>query len=225
MKKPSVILFDVNQTMLDLTPVQKKVNKILGSKGGFRIWFGLLLQHSLVDTLTGGYHDFSLIGKATLELAAAALHTKINNDDKEEAIAAMSDVQPHRDVKKGLQRLQKMGYRLATLTNSPTDSLHKQLENAGIASFFEAALSIDGIKIYKPAKESYQWAAKTLGVEPADVLMVAAHGWDVCGAMAAGMSAAFIEREGQALYSLAPAPQFVEKKITDLADALQKQFA
>jgi len=47
--KPSVIIFDVNETLLDMSPLQKKVNTLLGSKRGFRIWFGLLLQYSLVD--------------------------------------------------------------------------------------------------------------------------------------------------------------------------------
>ncbi len=52
-KKPSVILFDVNETLMDMSPLKKKVNDVLDSKRGFRIWFGMLLQYSLVDNSTG----------------------------------------------------------------------------------------------------------------------------------------------------------------------------
>ena len=51
--KPSVIIFDVNETLLDMNDVKKKVNKALNSKRGFKLWFGLLLQYSLVDVYSG----------------------------------------------------------------------------------------------------------------------------------------------------------------------------
>lgn len=81
-KKPLVILFDVNETLLDMSTLQKKVNNILNSKRGFRIWFGILLQYSLVDNCTGSYHDFSAIADAALDMAAKALGEEIDGDEK-----------------------------------------------------------------------------------------------------------------------------------------------
>ncbi len=86
LKKPSVILFDVNETLLDMSPLKEKVNKLLNSKRGFRIWFGMLLQYSLVDNCTGDYHDFSTIADATLDKAAKALETPMNAGQKQEAL-------------------------------------------------------------------------------------------------------------------------------------------
>ncbi len=60
-------MFDVNETLVDMTYVKKKVNNALGSKRGFKLWFTQLLQYSLVDTITGSYHDFGAIAGATLE--------------------------------------------------------------------------------------------------------------------------------------------------------------
>lgn len=219
-KKPSVILFDVNETLLDMSPLKEKVNKLLGSKRGFRIWFGLLLQHSLVDNCTGDYHDFSAIADATLDMAAKALETSIDAEQKQEALGEIKKLSAYPDVKEGLTMLRAAGYRLATLTNSPPATQSEQLQYAGLSKYFEQTLSVDDIKKYKPALESYQYAAKALGVNTEDMLMVAAHGWDISGALAAGMQAGFIERKGQSLYSLPPMPQYTGKDLVEVAKAI-----
>ncbi len=65
--------------------------------------------------------------------------------------------------------------------------------------------------------ETYKWAAEQLSINISDAILVAAHGWDVAGALQAGMQAAFIERKGQSLYPLAPKPGFKAKDIVDVA--------
>ena len=219
--KPKVILFDVNETLLDMTPVKKKVNSVLDSKRGFRIWFGMLLQYSLVDNCTGDYHDFTQIGGAALQMAAAALEEEIDEDEKAEVLTLMNSLEPYPDVEEGLQQLKDAGFRLATLTNSTQETQLKQMQTAKLEKYFEALLSVDAVRKYKPASESYHYAVQTLGVAPQDVLLVAAHGWDITGATAAGMQAAFIKRKGHSLYPLAPLPAFEAKNLTDLATQLQ----
>lgn len=122
----------------------------------------------------------------------------------------------------GLQLLKDAGYRLATLTSSPLSTLEAQLEYAGIQHYFEKQLSIDSVKKYKPAKDTYAYAAQELGVLPNELLMVAAHGWDMAGALNAGLQAAFVERKGQSLYPLSALPQHVEIDILAIANAIIK---
>jgi 2-haloacid dehalogenase len=218
--RPTVILFDVNETLLDMSPLKKKVNSILDSKCGFRIWFGMLLQYSLVDNCTGQYHDFSAIADATLDMAAKTFGKKIKEQDKKEALGLIKQLKAYPDVEKGLSMLKAAGYRLATLTNSASQTQMAQLNHAGLSKYFEQTLSIDEVKKYKPALESYQYAAKALGVNTGDMVMVAAHGWDIAGALAAGMQAGFIERKGQSLYPLAPPPQYTGKDLAELAHSI-----
>jgi 2-haloacid dehalogenase len=220
--KPSVILFDVNETLMDMSPLKKKVNNILDSKRGFGVWFGMLLQYSLVDNCTGRYHDFSVIADATLDMAAKALEKEIEEDEKKEALALMKKLSAYADVEEGLKLLKEAGFRLATLTNSPMPTLSAQLEHAGLRNYFEATLSVDAIRKYKPAIETYQFAAQTLGVSTSEIIMVAAHGWDIAGALQAGLQAAFIERKGQSLYPLAPNPRFVCKDLIEFVNAIMK---
>jgi 2-haloacid dehalogenase len=85
------------------------------------------------------------------------------------------------------------------------------LQYAGLTEYFEQPLSIDAVKMYKPANECYQYAANALGLETEDMLMVAAHGWDIAGSMAASMQDAFIERKGHSPYSLSTSHNIPEK--------------
>ncbi len=222
-KNASVILFDVNETMLDMSPVKKKVNTILGNDSGFRTWFGMLLHYSLVENCTGTYHDFAAIANATLGMAAKALQKEIAEEDIKETLAMMKQLAAYPDVKIGLQLLQDAGYHLATLTNSPTQTHAQQLVHAGLTSYFEKTMSVDAVQKYKPAADTYRYAAQTLGVNTSNIIMVAAHGWDIAGAMQAGLQAAFIGREGQTQYPLAPTPAYTGKDLVEVANAIIQQ--
>lgn len=111
---------------------------------------------------------------------------------------------------------------MATLTNSTKKVADEQLQQAGIAQLFEASLSIDEFKVYKPGVESYKKALSKLGVQAGEAMLIAAHGWDVAGAAHAGLQTAFIERKGKALYPLAPKPTFTGKTLPDIARQLVK---
>ena len=86
--------------------------------------------------------------------------------------------------------------------------------------FFEHALSADMAKRLKPAREAYHMAAQRLGVEPADVRMIAAHAWDVTGAMRAGCTAAFVARPGMVLDPAGEQPDIISADLGELADPI-----
>ncbi|MGI4835416.1 MAG: haloacid dehalogenase type II [Janthinobacterium lividum] len=219
--RPQALVFDLNETLLDLAPLRQAVNQALGDPGAFRQWFGLLLQHSQTATLTGSYFNFSALADAAFEMAATMLQTKpLSAERRHELLHQFAHLPAHPDVAEGLGQLQTAGFRLFALTNSAPDMVRQQLATAGIAEYFEQALSVDPVRLYKPHPDAYHYAAKQAGVAPAQLLMVAAHGWDVAGAQAAGLQAAFIARPGQPLYPLAPLPAYQAPTITDLARQL-----
>lgn len=219
-KSKPVLVFDVNETLLDMTPLKKSVNELLADEQGFRIWFGMLLHHSLVDNCIHEYHDFSTIAAATLSMAATSMNRKVNEDEIKEALSKIKTLEAYPDVMKGLKRLKDYGFRLVTLTNSPENMLKQQIINSNLTDFFEQTLSIDSLKMYKPLPETYQWAAKKLAVQPENIIMIAAHGWDIAGAEKAGLRTAFIAREGQSLYPLATKPDYEATDILGLANLL-----
>ncbi|MEB0262791.1 MULTISPECIES: haloacid dehalogenase type II [unclassified Mucilaginibacter] len=220
-----VILFDVNETLLDMTPIKERINTILDHTDAFRIWFGLLLQYSLVANNTANYRDFPTIAGATLNMVAESFGLSIDDETKKSVLGLMTHLTAYPDVEPGLKKLSAAGFRLATLTNSPERVLTDQLNFAGIQAYFESTLSIDAIKTYKPSLNTYQWAAEQLGAGTGEIILVAAHGWDIAGAGLAGLQTAFISRKGQSLYPLADKPDFIGKDLLEVADEIKAKYA
>lgn len=203
---PLVLLFDVNETLLDTAPLKQKVGDILLDPRAAQLWFTTMLQYSLVMTVSDQYTGFPDIGAATLQMLARNSDIALSLDDAKSALSLMRSLPPHPDVKPALEQLKREGLRLATLTNSSQAGVQAQLENAQLSGLFEKQLSVDTVGKFKPHRSVYVWAAEALGVEPNQCMLVAAHGWDVAGAKWAGMQAAFIAREGQQKFPLAPPP-------------------
>ena len=219
-----VLVFDVNETLLDMDPLKKAVNALLGESQGFRIWFGTLLHYATVSNTISEYQDFTKLAVATLTMTAESLNIKVTDNQILDAISINQSLQSYPDVIKGLKLLYENGFRLVTLTNSPEKTLQKQIQNSELTSYFERLMSVDVIQKYKPAKETYLWAAEEVAVSPQELLMVAAHGWDIAGASHAGLSTCFVARAGQSMYTLSAAPDYWASDILDLAQQLIAEY-
>jgi 2-haloacid dehalogenase len=215
-----VCVFDVNETLLDLAALDDRFERLFGDRGVRQAWFGQLLQSAMVATITGAYSDFGTIGRAALEMTAARLGVELSDDDREAVVGGMTRLPAHPAVPGALDRLAVGGLRLAALTNSTERVATAQLEHAGIADRFQAVLSADAVRRLKPAPEPYRMAADRLRVEPGQVLLVAAHAWDVAGALRAGCRAAFVARPGKVLDPLVEPPDLVVDDLAELADRL-----
>ena len=222
--KPKVILFDVNETLLDLKGLQASVGKALGGREDLLpLWFSTMLHHSLVDSATERYHNFGDIGVAALMMVAQNNGIELSETDARKAIVTpLRSLPPHADVKDALKTLKERGYKLVSFTHSSNQGVKTQFENAGLIDFFDERLSVEDIKTYKPNLKSYQWACKKLGVEPGEAMMVAAHGWDCAGIKAAGLQSVFVSRPGKAMYPLGLPPDLVVKDLNELVEKLHE---
>src|SRR5207302_9137272 len=109
---------------------------------------------------------------------------------------------------------------MVTLTNSSQATVDAQIQNAQLMEMFEARLSIEDIQIFKPHRHAYKWAARRLRLPSEECMLIAAHGWDIAGALWGGWRAAFISRPGAQLYPLAPAPEIAEPDLLAAAKPL-----
>lgn len=218
--KPAVLLFDVNETLLDLTALKKKVAEVLQDPRAPELWFATMLQYSLVATVSGQYFAFPEIGAAVLRMLARNSDVVVSQADAMATLSIMKSLPAHKDVEPGLRRLKDAGFRMATLTNSSQDGVGAQLQSAGLSGFFERELSVESVRKFKPHADVYTWAAREMQVPPAQCMLVAAHGWDVAGAKWAGMATAFIAREGQQKFGLAPQPDKEAADLLGLSQAL-----
>ncbi|MBJ2136891.1 haloacid dehalogenase type II [Paraglaciecola chathamensis] len=221
--KPKVIIFDVNETLLDLETMRTSIGEALdGQEEPTTLWFSTMLHHSLVTTVTGDYQDFGKIGVAALMMVAQNNDIKITEEQAVTAIKTpLLSLPAHPDVKAGLKALKEQGFKLVSLTNSSNKGVETQFKNAGLTDYFDKRMSIEDIKVYKPDLRAYAWALEQLNIKPEEALMVAAHGWDVAGAKAAGLQTAFVARPGKALYPLAQKPDYVVKDLSELVETLK----
>ena len=218
--RPSVLLFDVNETLLNLQPLEEGIDAVLLENGASRLWFTTMLQYSLVMTVSGQYQALGEIGAATLQMMAKNREVVLGADEAKEALKPMLSLPAHADVRGALERFKAAGFRMATLTNSSTAACRAQLDNAGIADLFERQLSVETPGKFKPHRDVYQWAASEMGVPVGECMLVAAHAWDVAGAAWAGMQTAFIERAGNQVFPLAHAPTFSASDLDGLFEQL-----
>ena len=215
-----VIVFDVNETLLDLRALDPIFARVLGDAGTRREWFNQMLQSALVATVTGTYSTFGEAGMAALEMVGARRGIALAEADRQAVRDGMRRLPPHAEVRASLEGLRDAGLRLAALTNSTAEVAEAQLSNAGLRDLFEHALSADSVRRLKPAPEPYRMAAERLGVPIGRVRLVAAHAWDVAGAMRAGCAAAFVARPGQVLDPLAPRPDVVGADLGEVAERI-----
>lgn len=219
-KGQRILVFDVNETLLDLSPLKKPFAEAYGKPDALKTWFTTLLQYSNVATLTGDYHPFGELGLAAAETTAQVYSVNLSAEQRKSLVAHILTLPPHPDVKPALEKLKASGFRMVTLTNSSPSAAEAQLKHAELRSLFEKAYTVEAVRLFKPHRRTYEFVASDLGVSTADLRMIAAHGWDIAGAMAAGCAGAFVGRPGQELYPLAPRPDVVGPDLKAVAESV-----
>ena len=134
---PSVLVFDVNETLIDIGSLEPHFERMFGDRHVLREWFGQLVMYSMTVTLADTYVDFFTLGQAVLRMTAVVHGAQITDDDLAELARGMRTMPAHPDVADGLATLRAKGYRLVTLTNSPpSPGVPTPLEHAGLAGFY-----------------------------------------------------------------------------------------
>lgn len=219
--RPKILFLDVNETLLDLTPLKKSVGAALNGKEELLpLWFTSMLQYSLVNTVADRYEHFTKIGAATLQMVAKNQGIDLTMQQADEAIAPIRSLPPHPDVRPAMEALKDAGFKIVTLTNSSSSGVEQQMKNSDLQPFLSDRLSVESVGYFKPHPHVYRWAARKMQTDISDCMLVAAHGWDIAGALWAGMRGAFLSRPGKQLYPLAPVPEIVEDDFQKAADRL-----
>lgn len=221
--EPTVLIFDVNETLIDVEALNPLFERVFGDRRVLREWFGHVVTSSMTVTLSGLYEDFFSLGRGLFSMVGEIHGVKVTPSDVDDLAHGMRTMPAHPDVEAGLRRLREADFRMVTLTNSPpVAGGQTPLERAGLAGYFERQFSVDTIRTYKPAALTYHMVARELDVPPPTCLMVAAHVWDTIGAQSAGLSAGLLTRTGNAplpVHGL-PQPNIVAPDLLEFADRL-----
>lgn len=89
MKRPKLLFFDVNETLLDLSAMKTSVAHALDGRANLLpLWFATLLQYSLAATVGDNYDDFGEIGAAAMIMVARSNGVTLSPEDARKAMLA-----------------------------------------------------------------------------------------------------------------------------------------
>jgi 2-haloacid dehalogenase len=220
-----LIVFDVNETLLDLESLTPTFERIFDGGSALRQWFAELILYSEALALAGVYVPFTDIASAVLKMVAATRGISISAADRAELTEKFASMPAHPEVPGALRKLRHTGFRLFTLTNNTAEISGRQLERAGLLDAFERRFSVEDVRRHKPAPEVYASVARAMQTQPSRICLVACHVWDTLGAVAAGWEAALILRPGNALLDVGPQPQMTGADLDEVADKLITRYA
>jgi 2-haloacid dehalogenase len=218
---PSVVVFDVNETLSDMSPMATRFADV-GAPGDLaKLWFAVLLRDGFALTAAGGQERFSVLAENALQAVLTGMPLDRPGDAAvEHVMAGFMNLPVHPDVPSGIRAMSDVGIPLVTLTHGSTEVAEWLLTTAGIRDQFTALLSVEKAGTWKPARGSYEYAAKTCDTELHDMLLVSVHPWDIDGAARAGMRTAWINREHASYPSHFTTAEWIAEGITGLAEQL-----
>ena len=223
-RPPRLIIFDVNETLSDMSVLQDRFGEVGAPPAMAATWFAGLLRDGFALTVTGANPDFADLAATSL----TAMFRSAELDDVEGAaervMQGFSSLSLHPDVVEGVQALAAQGIRLVTLSNGATTVAQGLFERAGLSSSFERLLSVQDAPAWKPAQAAYQYALDVCAVEPDEAMLVAVHPWDTHGARRAGLGSAFINRTGATYPSYFDRPDVEATSLVELAAQLGRHL-
>jgi 2-haloacid dehalogenase len=225
MPERPVIVFDVNETLLNLDTLRPTFDRIFNDPAAMRLWFAGLITYSEALTLSGVYVPFTDIGSAVLRMLAVTRDITISAADGAELTDRFATMPAHPEVPAALRRLRDHGFRLFTLTDNTLGISGRQLEHAGVIDLFERRFSVDEtVRRHKPAREAYDSVAASLELDPGEICLIACHVWDTIGALSAGWQAGLVLREGNAPLDVGPQPNYIGTDLDAVANQLIERY-
>jgi 2-haloacid dehalogenase len=214
--RPRAVAFDVVETLFSLEAVRERLVGVGAPAHTLELWFARMLRDAFAVTAAGGYVPFQ-------EVASAALIAVLGDGKQnqvEAVLGAMSELEPHSDAEPALARLHDADVAVFTLTNGGAESTEKLLAKGGLDRYVERVISVEEVRVWKPAPLPYRHAAEVAGVAPHELALVAVHAWDVHGAKRAGLIGGWAARLDGTFPAIFEAPDVAGADLVEVTDGL-----
>ena len=213
------LVFDAYGTLYDVHSVARRCDEFWPGRGAqlSQLWRSKQLEYTWLRSLMGRYVPFSHVTREALVYSCQALGLPVDTDRQQGLMREYLALTPYPDVADFLKDL-KIPKR-AILSNGSPDMLDPLVANSGLA--FDAVLSVDEVKVYKPAPVVYQLAVERLGVRKEEIGFVSSNCWDALGAKQFGFNVYWINRGGAPVDRLGVKPDAILKTLGELPEVLR----
>ncbi len=203
--------FDLYGTLVDLEPLDVACEELAPGRGGLLAarWRARQLEASWLRTAMDRWADFEVVTREALEVTCAEFGVDPDSPAREAARCAFVELPPRAGAVEGVTALGRAGIPLAVLSNGSSSMIAASVRSVGLAGRFEALLSADAARAYKPHPTVYQLAVDRFGLAPDRIGFVTANGWDAAGAAAHGFAVSWLRPPG-AILPAVPASAFRE---------------
>lgn len=217
----AALVFDAYGTLFDVHSVTATAESIWPGKGMAlsQLWRGKQLEYTWQRGLMDRYEDFSAVTEASLRYACRALGLRCDGEPRDRLLRQYLHLTPFPDVAAALAQLQ--GMPLAILSNGSPAMLEPLVANCGLQARITAVLSVDAVRMFKPAPRVYQLAVDRLAIPAESIGFVSSNCWDAAGARAFGFHTFWINRAGAPVDELGAAPDHVLTSLADLPALVQ----
>jgi 2-haloacid dehalogenase len=209
-----VLLYDAYGTLWDALSVAKRCESCWPGKGAkvSLLWRTKQLEATWLRSLMGRYVPFSTVTREALEYACEALGLTVDESQIHGLMAEYRQLAPFPDVADALMK--KQAPKTGILSNGSPDMLEPLVRHSGLK--FDAVLSVDAAKVFKPAPQAYQLAVERFGVPKERIGFVTSNFWDAAGAKSFGFEVYWVNRGGVAAERLGFRPDRVLKTLAAL---------
>ncbi|MEK6719457.1 MAG: haloacid dehalogenase type II [Chloroflexota bacterium] len=206
-RRVGVVCFDLYGTLVDLAPLDVACEALAPGRGGplAACWRARQLEASWLRTAMDRWADFEVVTREALDVACAEFAVDPDPEAREAARRSFIELPPRAGAVEGLANLGRAGIQLAVLSNGSSAMIEASVRSAGLDERFEALLSADAARAYKPHPAVYQLAVDRFGEAPDRIGFVTANGWDAAGAAAHGFRVVWLRPPGAVLPAV-PAP-------------------
>lgn len=215
-----LIVLDVNETLFGLEPVATAFAEAGLDPAHVELWFARVLRDGFAVALTGGMAAFPDLARHHVRVLAEQRGLVVGDDRVDGVVASFRQVEPHPDVAAGLHRAREAGVVTVALTNGTVGVTEGFLERAGLRDLVDRVVDATTAGRWKPAPEPYREVLATADVPAADAGMVAAHPWDIGGAMAVGMAGGYVDRHQVSWPAYIPPPTVQGPGVDGVVEAL-----
>lgn len=221
---PLVVGFDVYGTLVDPLGMERQLESLYGDRGNAicALWRQKQLEYSFRRGLMRCYEDFDACTERALTFAVKTFKVELPEAVRRQLLTDYLNLPAFPDVLPALEALKASGCRLLAFSNGVASSLRTLLGNAGVLLYFEAVVSVDDIKTFKPNPDVYAYLLSRGGCSREDTWLVSSNPFDVIGAKATHLKAVWIRRNAEAVFDPWEfEPDIVVSDLAGLATALK----